>query len=44
MFHHMHMRTDAEQRVIEAAVQAVYPNAFAVRQGQQIALPKLTET
>ncbi len=40
MFHHMHLRTDAEQRQIETAAQAAYPNAFAARQGQRIALPK----
>ena len=40
LFHHMHLRTDAEQREIEAAAQAVYPNAFAVRQGQRFKLPK----
>ena len=40
MFHHMHLRTDAQQRVIETVAQAAYPNAFAVRQGQRIALPK----
>jgi len=44
MFHHMHLRTDEEQRVIETAAQAVYPNTFAVRQGQRIALPKLAAT
>jgi phosphoribosyl 1,2-cyclic phosphodiesterase len=42
LFHHMHLRTDAEQRVIETAAQAAYPNAFAARQGQRIALPKVT--
>jgi phosphoribosyl 1,2-cyclic phosphodiesterase len=40
LFHHMHLRTDSEQRVIEAAARAVYPNTFAARQGQRIALPK----
>ena len=44
LFHHMHLRTDAEQQVIETAARAAYPNAFAVRQGQRIALPKLAET
>ena len=40
LFHHMHLRTDAEQRVIEAAAQGAYPNAFAVRQGQRFTLPR----
>ena len=44
MFHHMHLRTDAEQRVMETAAQAAYPNAFAAREGQRIALPKPAET
>lgn len=43
LFHHMHLRTDAEQRVIETAARAAYPNAFAARQGQRIALPKPME-
>ncbi|HSG94230.1 MAG TPA: MBL fold metallo-hydrolase, partial [Afifellaceae bacterium] len=41
LFHHMHLRTDMEQREIEAAAQAIYPAAFAARQGLRIALPKL---
>ncbi len=44
LFHHMHSRSDADQRVMETAAQAVYPNAFAARQGQRIALPKPAET
>ncbi len=40
MFHHMHMRTDAEQRVLEKKAQAVYPNAFAARQGDHFELAK----
>jgi phosphoribosyl 1,2-cyclic phosphodiesterase len=40
LFHHMHLRTDTEQREIETVARAAYPNAFAVRQGQRIALPK----
>jgi phosphoribosyl 1,2-cyclic phosphodiesterase len=39
MFHHMHLRSDAEQRAIEAAAQAAHPNAFAARQGQHVSLP-----
>ena len=38
MFHHMHMRSDVDQRLIEEASQAKYPNSFAVRQGQRFAL------
>ena len=38
MFHHMHMRTDDDQRAIEEAARKVYPNAFAVRQGQHFEL------
>ncbi len=44
MFHHMHLRTDGEQRVMETAARGAYPNTFAARQGQRIALPKLTQT
>lgn len=44
LFHHMHSRSDAEQQVMETAAQAAYPNAFAARQGQRIALPKPAET
>jgi phosphoribosyl 1,2-cyclic phosphodiesterase len=40
MFHHMHMRSDADQRVMEAKAQAAYPNSFAVRQGQRFELPE----
>ncbi len=39
MFHHMHMRSDADQLAMEASSQAVYPNSFAVRQGQHFELP-----
>lgn len=38
MFHHMHMRADIDQQAIEDAARAVYPNAFAVRQGQHFEL------
>lgn len=43
LFHHMHMRNDADQRDIENAARKVYPNAFAVRQGQHFGLTKKTE-
>jgi phosphoribosyl 1,2-cyclic phosphodiesterase len=39
MFHHMHMRSDEEQLDMEARARSVYPNSFAVRQGQQFELP-----
>ena len=38
MFHHMHMRTDADQQAIEDAARKVYPNSFAARQGQHFEL------
>lgn len=38
MFHHMHMRKDAEQRDIEAQAQKVFPNSFAVREGERFEL------
>ena len=38
MFHHMHMRTDADQHAIEQAAQKAFPNSFAVRQGQHFQL------
>ena len=39
MFHHMHQRKDADQRQIELDAQQVFPNSFAVRQGQRFELP-----
>lgn len=39
LFHHMHLRTDAELRELETAAREIYPNAFAVREGQRIELP-----
>lgn len=38
MFHHMHMRTDADQHAIELAARKAFPNSFAVRQGQHFEL------
>lgn len=38
MFHHMHMREDIDQAAIERAAQKIYPNSFAVRQGQHFEL------
>jgi len=38
MFHHMHMRSDVDQRAIEEAAQAAYSNSFAARQGQHFEL------
>ncbi|MBL8579460.1 MAG: MBL fold metallo-hydrolase [Mesorhizobium sp.] len=38
MYHHMHMRDDIDQRAIEEAARKVYPNSFAVRQGQHFHL------
>ena len=35
----MHMRSDEEQLDMEARARAVYPNSFAVREGQQFELP-----
>lgn len=42
MFHHMHLRTDEDQRAIEAKARAVFPNVFACRQGQSFQLPART--
>ena len=44
MFHHMHMRADDDQRAIEDAARKVFPNAFAVRQGQHFELFAKPET
>lgn len=39
MFHHMHLRTDADLLRIEKEAQGRFPNCFAVRQGQRFELP-----
>jgi len=38
LFHHMHLRSDADQLAIEKTAQEVYPNSFCTRQGQRFEL------
>ena len=40
LFHHMHMRSDADQAAIEKAARHAFPNSFVARQGQRFALPQ----